>query len=247
VHDIEADAAFVERERSLVNSLAARLTARLETVGRKPRDVDSQADGHDVGDEPENLLEGDTNIFVEEQNAPVPSVYFGVGVDCSDSTLEAAPPWEKGEKFRRERVLEMALEEAFRNLSWVTFEGFGFNESQIFELGCTGFRASGLEARGGNADTAMLSHLSDQAQRSGRALKICALFSDIQPANSSWLSLQIVARQCKQDGLVPWQVQFDVTENPLEDVLTTDAHGQELEQVVDEVADRLISLIQERC
>lgn len=247
VSEVEPDPAFVERERALVNGLSTRLLQRLEAAGSRPRDIDQQPDGHDLGDNPEDLLQGDLNVFVEEDRKPVPSVYLGAAIDNSDSTLEEVQPWPRGEKARRERVLEMTLEQAARSLPWMTFEGIGFNDSQIFILGSEGFRASGLVPRGGNNDTAALAYMRQRAENSGRRLKILAMLSDIQPADATWLSLHKYARQCKQDGLVPWQIQFDVTENPLDGILTTDAFHKELEAVVDEIADRLIALIQERC
>ena len=196
-------------------------------------DKEDQPDGHDLIEEAELALIGETNIFVEDERYPRASVHLEVALDCSGSMGSATLSLSPGEKFRLGKLFAMVLEQAIINLPGVSAHFWGFTSDTIFDCGVAGERKiSGLKCGGGNNDAAMLYQMGQSARSSGKDVKILLMLSDGQPSECSWLSLRNLVHKFEQEGMIPWNFALDVIKTPAFERFFTDLVGQTQDEAV---------------
>ncbi len=109
VQPVEPDQAVVEELLPETYALATQLRKYLAECGSALVDKEDQPDGHDLTDEAELALVGETAIFVEDERYPKASVHLEVALDCSSSMNSATLTLSPGEKFRLGKLFAMVL------------------------------------------------------------------------------------------------------------------------------------------
>ncbi len=230
---VEPDQAVVDELLPETYALATQLRKHLAECGSALVDKEDQPDGHDLTDEAELALIGESNIFVEDERYPKASVHLEVALDCSSSMNSATLTLSAGEKFRLGKLFAMVLEQAVINLPGVSAHFWGFTSDTIFDCGVAGERrVSGLVCNGGNNDAAMLWKMGQSARDSGKDVKILLMLSDGQPSECSWLALRNLVNKFEQDGMIPWNFALDVIRTPAFERFFTDLVGQTKDEAV---------------
>lgn len=233
IEQMEADQAVVDELLPETFALANQLRAYLAACGSALFDREDSPDGHDLIDEVELALLGETNLFVEDQRRPRASVHLEVALDISGSMGSATESLQPGEKFRLGKLFAMVLEQAVINLPGVSAHFWGFNADVIYDCGVAGERRiSGLQCGGGNNDSAMLWKMAQSARESGKDVKILLMLSDGQPSDCSWLSLHNLVLKFEQEGMIPWNFGLDRIDTPAFERFFTDLVGQSQEEAV---------------
>lgn len=214
-------------------ALAEQLRKYLAECGSALVDKEDQPDGHDLTDEAELALIGESAIFVEDERYPKASVHLEIALDCSSSMNSATLTLAAGEKFRLGKLFAMVLEQAVINLPGVSARFWGFTSDKIYDCGVAGERRiSGLVCNGGNNDAAMLWKMGQSAKDSGKDVKILLMLSDGQPSECSWLSLRNLVLKFEQEGMIPWNFALDVIRTPAFERFFTDLVGQTKDEAV---------------
>lgn len=214
-------------------ALASQLRKYLAECGSALVDKEDQPDGHDLTDEAELALIGESAIFVEDERYPKASVHLEIALDCSSSMNSATMTLEAGEKFRLGKLFALVLEQAVVNLPGVSARFWGFTSDKIYDCGVAGERRiSGLVCNGGNNDAAMLYKMGQSAKDSGKDVKILLMLSDGQPSECSWLSLRNLVLKYEQEGMIPWNFALDVIRTPAFERFFTDLVGQTKDEAV---------------
>ncbi len=230
---VEADQNQIDELLPDTYSLAAVLRRYLAECGSVLVDKEDQPDGHDLTDEAELALIGETNIFVEDELKPKASVHLEIALDCSSSMSSATLTLAAGEKFRLGKLFAMVLEQAVINLPGVSAHFWGFTSDTIYDCGVAGERRiSGLVCNGGNNDAAMLWKMGESARNSGKDVRILLMLSDGQPSECSWLSLRNLVAKFEQEGMIPWNFALDVIRTPAFERFFTDLVGQTKDEAV---------------
>lgn len=230
---VDADQQQVDDLLPETYALAAQLRRYLAECGSSLVDKEDQPDGHDLTDEAELALIGETNIFVEDELKPKASVHLEVALDCSSSMNSATITLAAGEKFRLGKLFAMVLEQAVINLPGVSAHFWGFTSDTIYDCGVAGERrVSGLVCNGGNNDAAMLHKMGESARHSGKDVRILLMLSDGQPSECSWLSLRNLVVKLEQEGMIPWNFALDVIRTPAFERFFTDLVGQTKDEAV---------------
>lgn len=230
---VDPDQAVVDELLPETFALASQLRKYLAECGSALVDKEDQPDGHDLIEEAELALIGETNIFVEDERYPRASVHLEVALDCSGSMGSATLSLSPGEKFRLGKLFAMVLEQAIINLPGVSAHFWGFTSDTIFDCGVAGERKiSGLKCGGGNNDAAMLYQMGQSARSSGKDVKILLMLSDGQPSECSWLSLRNLVHKFEQEGMIPWNFALDVIKTPAFERFFTDLVGQTQDEAV---------------
>lgn len=233
VQPVEPDHAVVEELLPETYALANQLRKYLAECGSALVDKEDQPDGHDLTDEAELALVGETAIFVEDERYPKASVHLEVALDCSSSMNSATLTLSPGEKFRLGKLFAMVLEQAVINLPGVSAHFWGFTSDTIYDCGVAGERrVSGLVCNGGNNDAAMLYKMGQSARDSGKDVKILLMLSDGQPSECSWLALRNLVHKFEQEGMIPWNFALDVIRTPAFERFFTDLVGQTTDEAV---------------
>jgi hypothetical protein len=245
VQPVQPNQAVVEELLPETFALASQLRKYLAECGSALVDKEDQPDGHDLTDEAELALIGESNIFVEDERYPKASVHLEVALDCSSSMNSATLSLSAGEKFRLGKLFAMVLEQAVINLPGVSAHFWGFTSDTIFDCGVAGERrVSGLVCNGGNNDAAMLWKMGQSARDSGKDVKILLMLSDGQPSECSWLSLRNLVNKFEQEGMIPWNFALDVIQTPAFERFFTDLVGQTQDEAVMTMGQILASIAQ---
>lgn len=233
VVQVEPDQKQVDELLPETFALAAQLRRYLAECGSSLVDKEDQPDGHDLTDEAELALIGETNIFVEDELKAKASVHLEVALDCSSSMNSATLTLASGEKFRLGKLFAMVLEQAVINLPGVSARFWGFTSDVIYDCGAAGERRiSGLVCSGGNNDAAMLHKMGESARASGKDVNILLMLSDGQPSECSWLALRNLVVKFEQEGMIPWNFALDVISTPAFERFFTDLVGQTKDEAV---------------
>lgn len=226
-------------------ALASLLRRYLAECGSALVDREDQPDGHDLIEEAELALIGESNIFVEDERYPKASVHLEIALDCSSSMNSPTLSLAAGEKFRLGKLFAMVLEQAVINLPGVSARFWGFTSDTIYDCGVAGERRiSGLVCNGGNNDAAMLWKMGQSARQSGKDVKILLMLSDGQPSECSWLSLRNLVVKFEQEGMIPWNFALDVIKTPAFERFFTDLVGQTQDEAVLTMGEILASIAQ---
>lgn len=246
VQPVEPDQAVLDELQPLVHALAQQLRPYFQKCGRITIDRDDQPEGYDLVDEAELALVGESQIFVDDDTAPKPSVHLEVALDCSSSMASATATLKPGEKFKLGKFFALVLEQATLNLPGVSAHFWGFTNNVIYDCGVPGEgRSSGLVCGGGNNDSAMLWHMGQSAAKSGKHVKILLMLSDGQPSECSWLSLHNLVLQFEQEGMIPWNFALDVIQIPAFKRFFTDLVGQTMDEAIVTMGETLAAIAQE--
>jgi hypothetical protein len=233
IQPVDADQAFLDWALPLIQPMAQALRPVLAKVGSIRVDLEDQPVGHDVIDEIEQLYLGESNIFVEDESRNAASLHIEVAVDCSSSMTSENASLKRGEKFKLAKLFALVVEEATRNQRGVSSRLWGFTDTAIYDCGQAGeHRISGLKASGGNNDSAMLFHMGQSAQASGKSVKMLFMLSDGQPSDCSWLSLRNLVLRFEAEGMVPWHFALDKIKDSAFERYFTDLCGQPLEDAI---------------
>ena len=248
VRQIDADHDFIENNMDAIQPLAQQLRPLLQKCGRQVVEIEGVADGYELIEEIEQLLVGDTNVFVNDDTTPKPSLHIEVALDCSSSMQSPTESLKPGEKFLLGKFFSLVVEQAVINLPGVSARFWGFTHNAIYDCGKPGEgRMSGLVCGGGNNDAAMLWHMAQSASKSGKDVNILLMLSDGQPSDCSWLSLKNLVVQLEQNpGMVPWNFALDVIEIPAFEQFFTDLVGQSMEEAILTMGETLAAIARER-
>jgi hypothetical protein len=242
---VEPDQGTIDELLPQTFVLAAQLRKYLAECGSALVDREDQPDGHDLIDEAELALIGESNIFIEDERYPKASVHLEVALDCSSSMNSATLSLGAGEKFRLGKLFAMVLEQAVINLPNVSAHFWGFTSDKIYDCGVAGERrVSGLVCNGGNNDAAMLWKMGQSAKESGKDVKILLMLSDGQPSECSWLALRNLVVKFEQEGMIPWNFALDVIRTPAFERFFTDLVGQTQDEAVMTMGQILASIAQ---
>lgn len=242
---VEADQAVVDEMLPDTYALASQLRKYLAECGSALVDKEDQPDGHDLIDEAELALVGESAIFVDDDRYPKASVHLEIALDCSGSMASPTLSLGPGEKFRLGKLFALVLEQAVINLPGVSAHFWGFTSESIFDCGVPGERKiSGLKCGGGNNDAAMLWKMGQSARESGKDVKILLMLSDGQPSECSWLSLRNLVLKFEQEGMIPWNFALDVINTPAFERFFTDLVGQSKDEAVMTMGQILASIAQ---
>ncbi|MBX9939903.1 MAG: hypothetical protein K2Y32_11655 [Candidatus Obscuribacterales bacterium] len=245
VSQVQPDQEVVDELLPETYALANQLRKYLADCGSALVDREDQPDGHDLVDEAELALIGESNIFVDDDRYPRASVHLEVALDCSGSMGSPTLSLPAGEKFRLGKLFAMVIEQAVINLPGVSARFWGFTSDTIFDCGVAGERkVSGLKCGGGNNDAAMLWKMGQSARQSGKDVKILLMLSDGQPSECSWLSLHNLVLKFEQEGMIPWNFGLDVIETPAFERFFTDLVGQSKDEAVLTMGQTLAAIAQ---
>ena len=248
VRQVEADHDWLEARMDEIQPLAQQLRPLLMKCGRQVVEKEGEPDGYELIEEIEQLLVGDTNVYINDDIAQKPSLHIEVALDCSSSMQSPTESLKPGEKFLLGKFFSLVVEQAVINLPGVTAKFWGFTHNAIYDCGKPGEgRMSGLECGGGNNDAAMLWHMAQSASKSGKDVNVLLMLSDGQPSDCSWLSLKNLVVQLEQNPrMVPWNFALDVIETPAFEQFFTDLVGQDMEEAIRTMGETLAAIARER-
>jgi hypothetical protein len=199
----DADAADIQEGAAVLRQL-------LRNLGFVDTDKEGQADGHEVGENAEDVLTGSTDIMVDEARRRQRKLRIKVGVDCSISTMQPTANEPAGEKFGRGIRFGLMLEQAVSGLRGIQSDFYGYTADAIFDCGSAGEgRITGLVPEGAaNNDAAMLHHFS-QDYSASRTVEVYLLVSDALPSGCAWGALNLLASELEESGRTVVQVAVD--------------------------------------
>jgi len=242
IHNVvamEANQAELEALLPDVLPLAQQMRRYFEQTGIVAVDLDDQETGHELVDDLEKAALGEVGLCVDEKKVPKASVHIEVGIDCSGSM--------NSEKIRLAKRFGLLVEESIRGVRGISAHFWGFTDQAIFDCGTAGqYRVSGLQAGGGNNDSAMLWHMYRSAAASGMELKILLMVSDGAPTECTWSSLNNLVCRLEAAGYVPVQIAVDRIANPAFQRWFVDLVGQPMAAAVIEFGRMLLALVEQQ-
>lgn len=227
---VDANPAYLLRTQAEVATAAGILSSSLRRAGFVNAEKDDRADGHDLIEDLEVTLFGETDVFIGDVSKRRTWVSIDVLVDCSDSQREPTATLRAGDKFERSKKLALAIEAAVKGKRGISARFWGFTDTEMLDCGLAGSgRLSGLQPGGGNNDAAALQVAAQSAAARGRSAKIVILISDVQPADCSWGALNQLGWRLTQEGVIVIQVAVDKTDDSPLPWNMVDLHDQNLQ------------------
>lgn len=210
VRRVYANQAVLAQLMPTVTACSRPIRDALEQLGESDADVENQRTGATLGENAHEVVRGNLAIRVDSRPKKLPSVYVGVGLDCSSSEKLRSNYFDEGGKFLTLQTMGLILEHGMVGQKRVAGHLYGYVDTLIHDCGLPGdFAASGLECRGGNNDTAMLDILRQEALASDKEIKIIIMMNDSQPADCSALSFNDMVSRCRREGIYVIQMVTD--------------------------------------
>jgi hypothetical protein len=235
---IEANEAALHELLPDVIPLAQQMRKFLEQCGLVSVDLEDQELGHELTEDLEKAVLGETALCTDEEKIPRASVHIEVGIDCSGSMA--------GEKIKLAKRFGLLIEESVRGVRGISCNFWGFTSSAIYDCGTPGqYRVSGLIAGGGNNDAAMLWHMYQAAQASGKDLKILLMVSDGSPTECTWGSLHNLVCRLEMAGYIPVQIAVDKIDDPAFKTYYVDLVGQPMASAIIDFGRMLLTLVEQ--
>ncbi len=232
---VTANHNVLARAMSQAGSAGDQLKQALLAFGIGLADQEDHSDGDDV--QIEELVTLNELSFEKGVETPKPlSLHVELALDCSESNQQG---------FGRGQSFGLNVEDALQGIAGVTQQSSGYIDTTVFDCGSGEGRLSGLEPslESGNNDLSMLEKMARRAQSTDANIKVLVVIGDGLPTEGSWGSLQKLARDLRNDGIIPIQVLTDRDSAPAFDLVVElfddDAVAKAVRQfttiVVDEV------------